>query len=497
MVSRYLRIPLSFAALLLVLGVGGCGSSSQVEDLEDIGWLEPDDETISSEIAAPLNVRAFPGDRRVTLEWDDSTDRAFAYFAVRRGTQPDTNKGTWTRLPGSHTTSTITDTDASLENGSRVFYYVTAIDTEGVVSARSMVVSATPTSTVDTTPPAAPTGLTVQAGDRKVTLNWADNTEPDFAYYAVRRSTHGDPNGSWTRLPGNHTTSMLEDADTSLVNGTRYFYFVTAVDGSGNYSGRSTMVSVTPIGSVSPAPKWVANMENGNRSYPFGVWANAMWEMEVGSSGKSQSSLVPFVTTDQFRSGGHALKWIFPAHAKRAAMVAAYPKWRDEADLWFGMSVRFGSDWRDDDTGSGSSKFMILASWRCYVSSSLCPNGSNSISLSGGRMSFGRTYQGGGVYWPDGLGADSIDLGRYDRNTWIDLVFHIRFSEKNGLREVWRNGVLLGRKTSATIAPSMRGAPHYFKVGPYSGTAVDHTRTLWIDNVKIGTSYEAVDPSRN
>ncbi|MHC4113618.1 MAG: cellulase family glycosylhydrolase, partial [Planctomycetota bacterium] len=41
----------------------------------------------------------------------------------------------------------------------------------------------------DTTPPAAPTGLAATAGDATVSLDWNDNTEPDFDVYDVYRST--------------------------------------------------------------------------------------------------------------------------------------------------------------------------------------------------------------------------------------------------------------------------------------------------------------------
>jgi hypothetical protein len=33
-------------------------------------------------------------------------------------------------------------------------------------------------------------------------------------------------------------------------------------------------------------------------------------------------------------------------------------------------------------------------------------------------------------------------------------------------------------------------------MGLYQGTQVDHPRTLYWDNHRVGTSYRAVDPSR-
>ena len=41
----------------------------------------------------------------------------------------------------------------------------------------------------DTTPPAAPTGLTATAGNALITVTWSTNPEPDLAGYNVYRGT--------------------------------------------------------------------------------------------------------------------------------------------------------------------------------------------------------------------------------------------------------------------------------------------------------------------
>src|SRR5205823_1341861 len=50
----------------------------------------------------------------------------------------------------------------------------------------------------DTTPPGAPTGLEAAAGSGSVTLDWADNSEPELAGYDVYRSTASG--GPYTKI---------------------------------------------------------------------------------------------------------------------------------------------------------------------------------------------------------------------------------------------------------------------------------------------------------
>jgi hypothetical protein len=96
----------------------------------------------------------------------------------------------------------------------------------------------------DSVPPAAPSGLVAAAGDARVTLDWADNAEGDLAGYDVYRATGGG--GPYTKLT---TTRLTASAytDTSVTNGTAYYYVVTASDTAGNESAASGEASATPV----------------------------------------------------------------------------------------------------------------------------------------------------------------------------------------------------------------------------------------------------------
>lgn len=92
------------------------------------------------------------------------------------------------------------------------------------------------------TPPAAPTGFTATAGDAQVDLAWSANSEPDLQGYIVYRSqTSGSGYVAQTGVIS--ATSYL---DTSVINGTTYYYVVTALDTDAEESANSGETSATP-----------------------------------------------------------------------------------------------------------------------------------------------------------------------------------------------------------------------------------------------------------
>jgi len=96
----------------------------------------------------------------------------------------------------------------------------------------------------DTTPPDAPAGLVATAGDGSVGLDWDDNSEGDLDDYTVYRGTV-----SGTRPLLQAGVAASNYTDNTAVNGTEYFYSVTATDNSANESGHSSEVSATPAAS--------------------------------------------------------------------------------------------------------------------------------------------------------------------------------------------------------------------------------------------------------
>ena len=94
--------------------------------------------------------------------------------------------------------------------------------------------------------PNPPTGVAATSGDTQVALKW--NSAATATGYNVKRATTSG--GPYTVIaPNISTTNYL---DTAVVNGTTYFYVISAVNADGE-SGNSAQVSATPNTATAPA----------------------------------------------------------------------------------------------------------------------------------------------------------------------------------------------------------------------------------------------------
>jgi hypothetical protein len=92
-------------------------------------------------------------------------------------------------------------------------------------------------------PPVAPTGLAATAGNNMVSLNWNDNSESDLDGYNIYRST---TQGSGYGKLNVALLSTSDYVDSTVNNGTPYYYVVTAVDANGHESGNSSEAGAIP-----------------------------------------------------------------------------------------------------------------------------------------------------------------------------------------------------------------------------------------------------------
>ena len=87
-------------------------------------------------------------------------------------------------------------------------------------------------------PPATPSGLTVTAGNAQVSLSW--NSSSGATSYNVKRGLSST--GAFSNIASPATTGYT---DTTVTNGTTYYYVVSAVNAHGE-SGNSAQASGTP-----------------------------------------------------------------------------------------------------------------------------------------------------------------------------------------------------------------------------------------------------------
>ena len=186
--------------------------------------------------AAPTGLTAIAHDGAVDLDWADNTELDLNYYTVYRSTKPGVG---FAPIRLGLTSSTYTDPSA--DNGTTYYYVVTASDTALGESDFSTSASAIP---VDVTPPAAPTGLSATPGNGSVSLNWDDNSDPDFVSYTIYRSTTSG--SGYVAIASGLTLSTF--VDNGVANDTPYYYVVTASDTSALESLNSAQVSATPNG---------------------------------------------------------------------------------------------------------------------------------------------------------------------------------------------------------------------------------------------------------
>jgi len=95
--------------------------------------------------------------------------------------------------------------------------------------------------------PGAPTGLTANAGNTEVSLSWiaptSDGGSPVISYKVYIATVPGAPRSATI-----DTTTATAGTVTGLVNGTTYYFMVTAVNAAGKESPFSAQVSAGPVG---------------------------------------------------------------------------------------------------------------------------------------------------------------------------------------------------------------------------------------------------------
>ena len=145
--------------------------------------------------------------------------------------------------------------DISLTNGTAYYYVVTAVDATGE-SGNSNQATATPIAAP--TAPAPPLNLTATGGNQHVSLAWTASTGAT-SYNVKRTTTNGGP---YTTVASPTGASF---ADTTVTNGTTYYYVVTSVNATGE-SGNSNQATATPAAApAAPAPPLNLTATGGNQ----------------------------------------------------------------------------------------------------------------------------------------------------------------------------------------------------------------------------------------
>lgn len=99
----------------------------------------------------------------------------------------------------------------------------------------------------DTTAPATPTGFTATAVQAGIDLKWTNPTDKDFMAVQIFRDTVNTfPGGSPLITISGERGKKMAFRDRSVAYGTTYYYWLRAVDASGNASSETSSVNASP-----------------------------------------------------------------------------------------------------------------------------------------------------------------------------------------------------------------------------------------------------------
>jgi fibronectin type 3 domain-containing protein len=219
----------------------------------------------------PAGLTAVPGAGQVTLSWDkpasDGGSQVSGYN-VYQGTSPGGESDTPVN-GGSPVTSTSYPV-TGLTNGSTYYFTVKAVNAQGPGAASGEVPA------VPLTVPEAPTGLTATPDDARVTLAWnppASDGGSQVSRYRVYYATSDDFTGA-TEAPAVITGTVL--VLVGLVNGTTYYFRVTAVNQAGEGQ---------PSGGVPATPRTVPEAPAGLTATADNAKVTLSWKAPASDGG--------------------------------------------------------------------------------------------------------------------------------------------------------------------------------------------------------------------
>jgi hypothetical protein len=308
--------------------------------------------------------------------------------------------------------------------------------------------------TGNTSPP-TPTLISATPGDKQVNLKWSKNTALDFLRYRIYRSTSSP---ATTLIDSTNQVTDTVKTIAGLLNGTIYYFRVTAVDSAGLESEYSNELSSSPIGLVAYYPfNGNANDEsgNGNNGTVNSVTATSDRFGDVNSAysfnGVTSNIQVPNSSSLQPLSGISVAGWITPNGYYSMDGNTIVDKGTDDQVGWYGLrylhasmkfefAVRFSTglsiptDWiyvLSNTTINLGTNYFVCGTYdgnyiKIYVNGvqevSLQRTGSIPQNLS--PMSIGKHNLYGYSYFTKGVIDDILIYNRALSSPEIDSIYH-------------------------------------------------------------------------
>ncbi len=203
----------------------------------------PSGTTTRYTLANPPTTTAFTSvqNSNITLSWSGNNNGAGTVYAVERSTTPG-----FVPIGLQSTVSGLAYSDTGLSGKTTYYYRVRAQNGENVPTSFDNAVSTL-------TPPTIVTGLTATGGDKQVSVDWNDVSDPAINGYFVYRSSIS----AFSPLLKVNMTALTSSyfLDTGLTNGVTYYYAVTTVDANPAEGPFSNIVSARAAKPITKRPQ--------------------------------------------------------------------------------------------------------------------------------------------------------------------------------------------------------------------------------------------------
>jgi fibronectin type 3 domain-containing protein len=363
-----------------------------------------------STLSAPSGLAATTNGSQVVLDWNDALN-ATSYSVYRSATAGGPyGTAIATGL------STSTHTDNTVSTGTTYYYVVTASDatpSESVNSAEKSIAVVIP----------APTGLTRIQGDGVITLDWADSTSPIFASYSVYRSATAG--GTYTSIATGLTASAY--TDTTVTNGTTYYYVVRALDNvTSAESANSNLVSGTPYVAISGSTLYghldgslSASVTADGTTNIVSAWADQTVNAFNASTGVG-TMLYPSATSSQ--SGLSGLDMGFTAGAAPKSTLT-----------WFSAAQQ--DQWLDFSSGAGALPYGGFSVFAVVQPDTILGGSNRDVVMSSTESEFALRYEGGR---PQVRLGSSILQGKAGAvSAGVTVVLAVNYNAAPGELKLW------------------------------------------------------------
>lgn len=185
----------------------------------------------------PQDVFASTEQGKVNLSWKACTEEDLMGYYIYRSLNDGSNEDNEYILINKEPILTTNFTETMAEKIKNKFVYaIVSMDTNYNRSAYSKL---SVVKLPDVTPPLAPFIDHLKVEEKQITVEWLPNHEEDLVSYAIYRSTYAD-SANYIKL-GDVPSGNEVFVDESVVGGTYYRYYLTAIDDATNVSSISNI----------------------------------------------------------------------------------------------------------------------------------------------------------------------------------------------------------------------------------------------------------------